>query len=326
MPRKIEISHRTVIFTVFFLLFLWFVYKIKDILLQFFVALIIMAILNPTVARFTRYKIPRVVTVLGIYIVFLIVVSFAIGAVVPPLVDQTAAFASSLQRFVDDLRLPSFLKDQIMQQVVSQLAILPSHAARLTVSLFSNFLALVAVLVFSFYLLTQREVIYEQLGLFWGESRMKEVFKIIKLIETRLGSWAIGQMMLMVVVGAANFIGLTLLGIPFATPLAILAGLLEIVPYLGPILAAIPAVLIGFGISPITGLAVAALAFLIQQLENYLFVPKIMQRSVGVNPIVTLLLLAIGFRLAGVVGLLISVPVFITLEVLTKEFVLSKKF
>lgn len=324
MPRKIEISHRTIIFTVFFLLFLWFLYKIKDILLQFFVALLIMAILNPTVTKFSRYKIPRVVIVLGIYVIFLIVVSFAIGAVIPPLVEQTTAFASSLQRFVNNLWLPLVLKDQIIEQVVSQLAALPTHAAKVTVSLFSNFLAFLAVMVFSFYLLTQKEVLYEQLGFFWGESRKKEIFRIINLIETRLGSWARGQMTLMVVVGAANYIGLTLLGIPFATPLAILAGLLEIVPYIGPILAAIPAVLIGFGVSPITGLAVAALAFLIQQFENYLFVPKIMQRSVGVNPIVTLLALAIGFRLAGVVGLLISIPVFITLEVLTKELLLSK--
>jgi predicted PurR-regulated permease PerM len=129
----------------------------------------------------------------------------------------------------------------------------------------------------------------------------------------------------MFVVGLANYIGLRLLGIPFALPLAILAGLLEIVPYIGPILAAVPAVLIGLGISPIIGVAAASLAFLIQQLENYLFVPKIMQKSAGVNPIVTLFSLAVGLEVAGIVGLLISVPVYITVKVLAGEYLLKNK-
>jgi predicted PurR-regulated permease PerM len=100
---------------------------------------------------------------------------------------------------------------------------------------------------------------------------------------------------------------------------------LEIVPYIGPVLAAIPAVIIGFGISPVLGIATIALTFLIQQLENYIFVPKIIQKSTGVDPIVTLLSLAVGFRLAGMIGLLISVPIFITARLLTHEYLLSKQ-
>jgi predicted PurR-regulated permease PerM len=126
----------------------------------------------------------------------------------------------------------------------------------------------------------------------------------------------------MFIVGLANYIGLTLLGIPFALPLAILAGLLEIVPYVGPLIAAVPAVLIGFGISPILGTATAALAFLVQQLENYIFVPKVMEKSTGVHPIITLLSLAIGFKLLGMIGILIAVPVYITFQVLIQSYVL----
>jgi len=147
---------------------------------------------------------------------------------------------------------------------------------------------------------------------------------LINILEGRLGGWARGQLGLMLVIAFANYIGLSLLGIPYALPLSILAGLLEIIPYIGPIIAAIPAVVIGFGTSPILGMAVAAMAFLIQQLENYVFVPKIMQKSAGVNPIITLLALAIGFRLAGVIGLLISVPFYIIFQVLANEYILKK--
>jgi len=124
-------------------------------------------------------------------------------------------------------------------------------------------------------------------------------------------------------VGTFTYLGLLILGIPFALPLALLAGVLEIIPYIGPIIAAIPAVLVGLSISPLMGLAVASLAFLIQQFENYLFVPKVMEKSVGVSPIITLVALVIGLRLAGVVGIIVSVPLVITLQVLGKQYLLK---
>ena len=133
-----------------------------------------------------------------------------------------------------------------------------------------------------------------------------------------------GQLLLMLAIGFATFLGLILLGIPYALPLAILAGLLEIVPTLGPIIAAIPSIIIGFGISPFIGFAAAFLGLLVHQLENYLLVPKIMEKSVGISPIITLLALAIGAKLAGIAGVFISMPVLITSQVLLKEYLSSK--
>jgi predicted PurR-regulated permease PerM len=102
--------------------------------------------------------------------------------------------------------------------------------------------------------------------------------------------------------------------------LAILAGFLEIVPTIGPTIAALPPLIIGFVVSPITGLATVALAFLVQQTENYLLVPRIMQSSVGLNPIITLLSLAIGFRLAGVIGAIISIPLVVAAKVILQDY------
>ena len=324
MPRKIEISHRTIVFTVILLIGLWFIYTVRDILLQFFVALLIMAVLNPIVTKLSKRKIPRAASILLVYLLLLAAVSFAVGAIIPSLIEQTSSFVNRFPEFINGWGVSSFLSQQITQQLIAQLATLPSIAAKLTLSIFSNVLGMVAVMVFAFYLLSEREKLDEQLGVLLGDSKKTEVANIIDILEKRLGSWARAQLTLMSVIGLATFIGLSLLGIPFALPLAILAGLLEIVPYIGPILAAIPAVLIGFGISPIIGLASAALAFLVQQLENYILVPKIMQRSTGVNPVITLLALAIGFRLSGLVGLIISVPIFITLQVLAKQYFFSK--
>lgn len=324
MTRKIEISHRTIIFTAIFIMFVWVLFTIRDIILQFFLALLITAILNPTVTRLSKRKIPRAASVLVVYLILLGVVGITVAAVIPALIEQTTAFINNFPGIVDNIGISAFISDQLTQQLVLQLGSLPARIAKITLSVFSNAIALVAVLVFAFYLLSEREKLDEQLADLIGTKKKDVIENNLAKIESKLGGWARGQLTLMFVVGLANYIGLTLLGIPFSLPLSILAGLLEVVPYIGPIIAAIPAVLIGFGISPILGFAAAALAFLVQQLENYLFVPKIMQKSTGVHPILTLLSLAIGFKILGFIGILIAVPVFITLQVLLQSYVLRE--
>ncbi len=325
MPRKVEISHKTIIFSVFFIIFLWLTYLIRDIILEFFLALLIMAVFDPFVTKLSSYKIPRGASVLLAYLILIAAIGFTFAAVIPPLIDQTTAFINNLPRFLDTLGMSSLVTDQISEQTVNQLGALPAKVVTTTVSLFSNFLGIAAILVFAFYLLSERNSLKTQLVLWFGEKREETFEKKFNLIEERLGSWARGQLSLMILIGITNYIGLSILGIPFTLPLSILAGLLEIVPYIGPIVAAVPAVLIGFGISPIIGSAVAAMAFLIQQLENFVFVPKIMQKSTGINPIITLLVLAVGARLAGLIGLLIAVPVFITIQVITSQYFVSSE-
>jgi len=324
MTRKVEISHKTIIFAVLFLLFVWILYIIKEIILQFFVALLITAILNPTVTKLSKRKIPRGASVLVVYLLLFGSFGIAIAAIVPALVDQTTSFINNFPDIVNNIGLSSFISDQLTQQFLIQLGSLPASVARVTLNVFSNVIGLVAVLVFAFYLLSEREKLDEQLADLLGSKKRDQIEKNMALIEKKLGSWARGQITLMFVVGLSSYIGLTLLGIPFALPLSMLAGLLEVVPYIGPVIAAVPAILIGFGISPILGFAAFALSFLIQQLENYIFVPKIMQTSTGVHPVITLLALAIGFKLLGFIGVLIAVPVFITLQVLIKAYVLRE--
>ena len=177
--------------------------------------------------------------------------------------------------------------------------------------------------MFTFYLLIARDKLDDQLVFLFGAEKRETIAKFIDNLGNRLGGWARGELALMAIIALADFLGLMLLGIPFALPLAILAGLLEIVPYFGPIISAIPAVVIGLSISPIMGLATVALGILIQQAENYFVVPKVMEKSVGVPPIATLIALTVGFRLFGVVGALISIPVVLTAQIAYKHFALE---
>jgi len=322
--KKVEISYKTIVFTFLLIILFWFLYVVRDVIVEFFVALLIMTILNPLVTKLSKRKIPRGVSILMVYLFLFGCVGFTIAAVIPPLIEQSSSFINNLPRFINQLGISTTINNQITQQFISLIEILPAEIAKLTVSLFGNILSVIAVLVIAFYLLAERESLNKQLGIFLGDEKNKKLGSTIDILEKHLGSWARGQGALMLIIGTANYIGLILLGLPFALPLSILAGLMEIVPYIGPVLAAIPAVIIGFGISPVLGIATIALTFLIQQLENYVFVPKIIQKSTGVDPIITLLSLAIGFRLAGMIGLLISIPIFITVRLFAHEYLLSK--
>lgn len=320
MTRKVEISHKTVIFTIFLILFLWFVYFIRDIILELFVALLLMTILQPLVDRLSKIGIPRGISVFISYILVFGIFGGVIALIVPPLVEQTGNFVTALPAYLSNVGVGENISRDVVNQFLVRLGSLPGEIIKFTFSLFSNLLAVLTVLVFAFYMLLAREKLEDSLGFFFGEDKMEEFGHLIDSLEGRLGGWARGEISLMFLVGLTTYIGLMIIGIPFALPLSILAGLLEIIPYLGPVVAAVPSVLIGFGISPLTGLGVTALAFLIQQLENYILVPKVMEKSVGVSPIVTLVALAIGARIAGITGMIISVPSVIALQVFVKEY------
>ena len=325
MPRKIEISHKTIVFAVLFVIGLWFLFFIRDIILQIFVALLIMTILNPTVTKLQKYRIPRVASVIIVYLLLIAFLVFAIATLIPALVTQTASFTSAIPRIMEELNLPVFVVEQTSREVTAQLSSLPSQILRIGVSIFSNIISVITVFFFALYFLLARNKLEHQLTSVFSREQADRIDRVLHALEKDLGGWARGQLVLMIMVGLSTYIGLIILGIPYALPLALLAGVFEIIPNLGPFLSAIPAVLVGLGISPFTGLAVAALGFLIQQIENYILVPKVMERSANVSPVVTLLALVIGFRVAGVVGAILSVPIVVTSRVIFQEFVAKKE-
>lgn len=317
--RKIEISHKTVIFTVLFLLGLWVLYYLRNIILQLFVAFLLMTILEPVVKFFGKIKIPRVLAIIITYFLVLGVFGGAIALIAPALAQQTTNFINALPGYLSNININTS-DGNLVTEFLNQLGGISGKLLNFTVSVFSNIFSVVTVLVFTFYLLLTHDNFQNQIELWFGEGRGKKLSDLFIKIEQRLGKWAGGQLFLMLIVGSGVYVGLLLLKIPYALPLALLAGLLEIVPNLGPILATIPAVLIGFGISPFTGLGAIAVAFLVNQLENYILIPKIMQKSAGISPLLVLVSIAVGAKLMGVIGVVIAVPTVITLQVLLSEY------
>lgn len=324
MLRKIEISHKTIIFAVLFLLSLGLLFILRDLILELFVALLLMTIFGPMVFTLSKHRVPRVVSVLLIYVLIIGILVGTVSLLVPSVVNETSSFVSNFPNYLSNIGVNQSISSEIVKGFANNASMAPGAIFQFTFSIVNNIVAILAVLMFAFYMLVSRDKLEDQLGTSFGEEKKKELGGLIDTLEKKLGGWARGELILMLVVGVATYIGLRIIGIPYALPLAILGGILEIVPLLGPIVAAVPSVLIGFGISPLTGLGVVAMAFLIQQLENYVLVPKVMEKSAGVSPLVTLIALAVGARLAGVVGAIISVPVVITLQILTKKYLIKE--
>lgn len=321
MTNKVEISHKTIIFFFLFLVSIWLFIQIRDILLLLFVTFILMSALSPIVDRFEKFRIPRAVAILIIYVISIFIIGLAGTLVVPPLVTQSARLVVRLPDFINSVIPSSHLNlDNIIQQVIP----VGEGVVKISVGIFSNFITLITFLVFTFYFLLERKKLEKDLVEFVGNEVGERIFSVISQVEVKLGAWVRGELALMTIIGITSFIGLSILRVDYALPLAIFAGFLEVVPIIGPIVSAIPAVLVAFGTSPGLAIVVVVLYILIQQLENNLVVPTVMKKAVGLSPLITILALMIGGRLAGVVGALMSVPIVVVLQIILKDILKYK--
>lgn len=310
MNNRVEITTRTILFTILLLAGLWLVWLIRDVLFLLFVAFILMSAFRPIVDRLERWRIPRVLGILIVYVVLIGVFSVGLAGIIPSLITQSTRLTTQLPQLIKSV-VPYWNVD--VASLTRQFAPF-ENVFRVTLGIFSNFLAVITVMVFTFYFLLERRYTENFLKDMVGGPLAGRIMDVVRMVEKRLSSWVGGQLFLMLIVGFAVWVGLTFLGVEFAVPLAIFAGFLEIVPMIGPIVSAIPAVLVSLSGSPVLALSVVALYVVVQQLENNLIVPLVMRRSVGLSPIVTILALMVGGRLAGIMGAVLAIPAVLVIQ------------
>lgn len=316
MPTRVEISYKTIIFTIAFVLFLWVVFQILDILFLLFLSVIAASGLRPVVDRIEQLNIPRVLAILVVYLV-IISCMFLLGAyIIPILVKQTTRLVEAIGIFFSF----SPYIDISAERITDQLTSASGNIYRATVGAFSLIINFFTFFVFAFYLLLERRYLRVFLRNFFGEEMKERIVDVLLKMEQRLGAWVRGEITLGLIIGTMTYIGLLLLNVEFALPLAIIAGFLELVPIVGPIISAIPAVIVTLLINPFLALLVVILYFLVQQLENHVIVPMVMKRAVGIPPMISILSILIGARLAGTVGAIISIPVFVCVQIILQDY------
>jgi predicted PurR-regulated permease PerM len=187
------------------------------------------------------------------------------------------------------------------------------------VGVFDGLFTFITVLVVSLYLVAEQKGMRQFIHDVVPSHHQDFTINLIDKIQKKMGQWVLGQLILSLSIFAVTFIGLSLLHVKYALFLAMLAGLLEIVPYIGPILSAVPAVFFALIQSPTLAAAVVVLYILVQKAEGYILVPKIMQKTVGVSPLVVLIAILVGFKLGGILGLLLAVPLAGAITVVIEE-------
>lgn len=317
MSQKIDISHKTVIFIALFILSLWITYLIRDLLIILFVAVIFVSALSPLVNFLVRLKFPKALSIAVTYIIIIAAIAGLIISIVPPLVEQSSKLIATSPPLIAQFFNVTNIDKSVFS---SELTSFSKNLFSITLSIFDNFLTIIFLLVITFYLLLEKDNLESRIAsLFRG--REERVRKSIIEIEEKLGAWLRGQVVLSLIIGTLSYIGLIVLNIPYALPLAMIAGILEVIPVIGPIISALPAIFIALTISPILAAGVAVMYLVIQQLENHLIVPQVMKRAVGLNPLVVILTIAIGSRLLGISGALLAVPIAVVIQIIVAEII-----
>jgi predicted PurR-regulated permease PerM len=300
-----------VVLTLFIIVAGWFIFETRGIWASFFLSYILMAALLPFVNILRKWRFPRVLSVLIPFFSVLVFVVLLIVPLVPFSITQTQALFEGLPKYVNQLirYLGLHLNSSDFQTyLTSELGNLGQNAVSFTSEVFGKIFTLFSILIISFYLLFYHDAFHEWVRDFFPKRHKTKVEDTLTQVDEKLGAWMRGQIVLSVFIGAISWIILSLLNVPYALPLALLAGMLEVLPTIGPILSAIPATIIALTISPTLALAVIIAYFCIQFFENHVLVPNVMQRAVGLNPILVILGITVGGALMGIAGALLSIP------------------
>lgn len=308
------------------ILALWLLYLIRDVIMILFLAGLVTAIITPAVDYFARKKLPRWLGALLVYFVIVFVLAGIGLAVIPTVVAQANVLSAQLPQFLQTII--SKFSPEAQSEFVNMFQQWLSKSGPTSGKAFFSFLGSVAgqavsffmVLVIAFYLSVKKGAIREFIDTIIPEKYQKFLEHFLNSVQKEIGAWGRGLIMLSLFVGVLVYLGLTLLGVNYALTLAVIAGLTEFVPYIGPLLALIPALVIALGQSSTLALFVIILYIIIQQIENILLSPYVMHKIIGLDPLIVVIVVLIGAKILGPIGIVLAVPITTIISILVKDY------
>lgn len=317
--------------------------QITEILLLILISAILAAGISPLSSAIQRLRlgrrgrrIPEAGAILIIYAALILLLALIGGILLTPLVTETREFISALPQLWQDLQQRAaaletrytWLPDisGVIARLPGELAGLSRYfgtAAGVAFRFLGGVFSIVTVLFMTFYMLVEGPHIKQQFLTLFPPERSGRVEEILQHIGLKFGGWVRGQLLLGLIIGVVVGIGAAILGLPYPLLLGLVAGITELIPIVGPILGAIPAVLIALFQPPLLRLPrvlfVVAFYALVQQAEANFVVPRVMRMAVGISPLLTVIALLVGVKLLGIIGALLSIPVAAALQVVVGE-------
>jgi len=322
---QVQVSVGTILKTLLFIGLFCLLYYVKDAVIILLTAIVISSSIEPAVRWLMGYRLPRTLSVILMYVLLVVLFFAGVYIVVPPLLRDSIHFVSNLDQvkisaafhrlglLSNASTLPVLDQAFSFQDIANALGNFLTNFSGGTFStasgIFGSLFSLSIIAILSFYLSVLPDGVGEFLKVTVPVKHQKYVVDLWDRSQRKIGLWMQGQLFLGLVVGVLVYIGLTILGVQDALVLAFLAAVLELIPLFGPILAAVPGVIIAFAQGGISLGVLAVLAyFLIQQTESNVIYPLVVNKVVGLSPVVVIMALLIGGQLGGVLGMLLAVP------------------
>lgn len=334
-PGELERFARKVAIVCAFVVVLAFLWFIRRILILLFIAAVLAAGIDPAVRRvrtlirlYTGRKIKRGTAVLIVYLPFLLAAVLLAIFVVPQFLAESRELGVQLPRLLDEkiftplaayLPVPE-IREVLYRDWASELPLFGYLKGAITVTA-----SVVAVLFLIAYILVDAQRLRNTFLLLFPPEQRARKRTMVRRASRRMTHWLAGQLMLAGLIGLATFAALLAFRIPYALPLAVLAALGEMVPVIGPIVGAAPALVIALFLSPWQFWAVLITAILIQQVENYFLVPRLMGRRVSVSPLAVFVAFLIGATLLGIVGAIMAIPAVALIQIVFEEAFVTRR-
>lgn len=326
MDKEIRISTSTIITTIVILTVAYLVWYLRELVLLVVTAIVLASAIRPGVLFFMRFRFPRFLAVLTMYVIVFGTVFSVVYFFFPPIIAEAAAFLSSLPRYLDSINLPfdtsassifsggdSTLSSLLqMQQAFTSSS---EGAIRLLISFFGGVFALFLVIILSFYFAVQESGVEDFLRLISPLKHEEYVVSLWRRSQKKIGLWMQGQLLLSLLAGLLVYLGLLIVGVPYALLLGILTALCELVPIFGSLFAGAVGVAIAWTSGGVSlAFIVAGLFVVVNQFESNLIYPLVVKKIVGVAPLLVILALIVGGELAGFLGVFLSIPLAAALQ------------
>lgn len=324
------------------LIVLWTLYLVRGPILLLYVCALFAAGLTPLVRWIGRQRfltigkrrMPKPLAVLVIYATVIGTITGIGFAVIPRMVQQSQQFVKELPELIDRgqqqlARWRLISPDTSFKELLQQSPIGGGDAVTMVLGTLWGFIGglfgMITILLLTFYMLVGSQGIFDFFVRLFPRDRRRKVAEVSELVTMKVSAWLGGQIFLGFVIGATTAIGLGLMGVPYFFVLALIAGIGEMIPMVGPVISAVPAILVAFTVSPGLALGVAVFFLVQQQIENAVLVPKLIGETVGLNAVTVISALVIGSELLGLSGALLAVPTAAIIQVLVEELYLAEK-
>lgn len=336
----LHIHAATIIKVIIIALFFVFLYLLRDILMILIFSIIIASAVGPFANWLEGKRIPRILAVLMLYLAFFSLIIFLLSLIVPVISFEISQLTQALPKFVARIsgvleraqqttssRYFDFFSEiqNILDSFSQFLQVSSQSVLNLIINIFGGVVSFAAIVVISFYLSVMRQGIAGFVKSVVPEKYEDYVISLWRRVERKVGRWFQGQILLALSVGLVVFVGLSLLKVKYALVLGIIAMILEVIPVVGPVVSAIPGVAFAFSQSPTLGLWVLAFYVLVQQVENHIFAPLILGKTLGLNPITVIIAVLVGAKMAGILGIILSVPIAVVIVEILDDLAKQKE-